>query len=247
MCITLLEEIHQKYLWPERTTGLQIQACFASIPHFAPSLSAIFANTPRNVGHILPGQFGQYFCSPLSDTLGQHGALTQRYQGRERPAVSLSPFLRAGQEWKATWSAPSTSGEKLVVKSLLYTQSKPLAPAISGVINLVSHSFLSLTYLHTHCVLGDNLLRQKCVFRNLPQTFLRDSSWCASSLVNTGLRGRAEAMLCSGGAGLREILLILCAMGWVWQTVLAPRRLQRWVTLSPSPPGRGPLVWSEGH
>lgn len=71
---------------------------FANTTHFAPTLPAIFANTPRNVGYILPGQCRQCFCSPLSDLLGQHGALTQRYQGRKRPAVSLSPFLRVGQE-----------------------------------------------------------------------------------------------------------------------------------------------------
>lgn len=72
--------------------------CSASIAHFVPTVSVVFTNTPRNVGHILAGQLGQCFCSPLSDPLGQHGALTQRYQGRERPAVSLSPFLRVGQE-----------------------------------------------------------------------------------------------------------------------------------------------------
>lgn len=92
-----LEGINQKFP-QEGTAGLHIWVCFASITHFVPTLSVVFANTPRNVGYILPARFGQCFRSPLSDLLGQHGALTQRYQGRKRPAVSLSPFLRVGQE-----------------------------------------------------------------------------------------------------------------------------------------------------
>lgn len=113
-CESSCEEwINQKCLRQEGITGLQMWVCFASIAHCAPTVSAVFTNTPRNVGHILPGHFGQCFCSPLSDPLGQLGALTQRYQARERPAVSLSPFLRVGQEWEATWSARLPLGRSL--------------------------------------------------------------------------------------------------------------------------------------
>lgn len=178
-----LEGINQKDLLGEGPAGLHVRVCFANITPFAPTLSAIFANTPRNVGYILPGQFGQSFCSPLSDLLGQHGALTQRYQGRKRPAVSLSPFLRVGQEGKATWSAPCTSGEKRVVNSPLYTQSKPSALAILGVTNLVSHSgisplliFILTVFLETMC-----WSRNVCS-ENLSQTCHGASSWCAPQL-----------------------------------------------------------------
>lgn len=182
VCVLLWEWIHQKDLWQEGISGLQTWVCFASTPHFAPTVSAIFTNTPRNVGHILPGQWGQCFCSPLYDPLGQHGAFTQRYQGRERPAVSLSPFLREGPEGEATRSAPSTSGEKHVVKPL-YTQSKPLALAILGVPNLVSHSGISPLLIFILSAFLEIICRGRNVCsENLQHTFPGASSWCASQL-----------------------------------------------------------------
>ena len=63
---------------------------------------ATFADKPRNVGHTVPWQFGQCVCSPAPDPFGHRGAWTSRQQRRERPAVSLSPFLRVGQEGEAT-------------------------------------------------------------------------------------------------------------------------------------------------
>lgn len=67
-------------LWLAETFGFQMQVSRSALIPWT-----TLANTLRNVGHILPGQLGQWLCSPLSDPLGQHGALTQRYQGRERP------------------------------------------------------------------------------------------------------------------------------------------------------------------
>lgn len=159
-----------------------MQAHCASVSHLAPPLSATLANTPRNVGRILPGQFGQWFCSPFSDPLGQHGAWTQRYQGRERPAVSPGPFLRAGQgERQLDLPLPPLGTSLAEISSFC-----PQPAGGTGCSRRTRFSFLfwhlSFTYLHPRCVPGDTLLRRECVLGNWPPKLHMALSSCAALL-----------------------------------------------------------------
>lgn len=189
MCVYYYEEwMNQKYLrlQPERITGLQIQFASASIAYFAHTVSATFKNTPRNVGHILPGQFGQCFCSPLSDPLGQQGALTQRYQGRERKACSVTESIpQGGAGVRSNMICPFYLwGEACGEISSLYAEQAIGTGHLRSTQFSFSFWHLSFTYLHPHCIFGDYLPKEECVLRKLPYSFHGASSWCTFSFIN---------------------------------------------------------------
>lgn len=61
--------------------------------------------------------------------------------------------------------------------------------------------YLSFTSLRPHCILGDNLLRHECTFRNLPPTFHGASGWWASPALLTLVEGAGWSYAWPGGGG----------------------------------------------
>lgn len=100
-CLSIwVGRIHQKYFgaggkdWADN-------ACSASIFVLTPLLWAVFANKPRNVGHILPCSWDKAFCSPAPDLFGHRRLDSKIAEKKKAPALSLSPFSGwGGRSWE---------------------------------------------------------------------------------------------------------------------------------------------------